>query len=144
MKFTAALASLSIALLPLVSAVSVSFDPVYDNASGSLTTVSCSDGSNGLINRGFSTFGSLPKFPHIGGAVAVEGFNSVNCGTCWQLTFTTGGVTRSVNVLAIDHASPGFNIAEGAMNDLTGGQAVQLGRIDAAAVQVASSVCGLT
>ncbi|KAF8894774.1 Asp f 13-like protein [Infundibulicybe gibba] len=142
MKFTAALASLSIALLPLVSAVSVSFDPTYDNPAGSTLTVSCSNGSNGLAGR-FPTFGSFPKFPNIGGAAAVEGFNSANCGTCWQLTFTSGGVTRSVNVLAIDHASPGFNIAEGAMNTLTGGLAEQLGRIDATATQVSSSLCGL-
>ncbi|KAF8894777.1 Asp f 13-like protein [Infundibulicybe gibba] len=134
MKFTAALASLSIALLPLVSAVDVTFDPTYDNAGGSTLTVSCSDGSNGLAGR-FPTFGSLPGFPNIGGAVAVEGFNSANCGTCWQLT--------SINVVAIDHASPGFNIAEGAMNTLTGGQAEQLGRISATATQVSASACGL-
>ncbi|KAF8894770.1 Asp f 13-like protein [Infundibulicybe gibba] len=142
MKFIAALASLSISLLPLVSAISVSFDPIYDNGGQSMAAVSCSDGSNGLLSR-FPTFGNVPQFPHIGGAEAVEGFNSANCGTCWQLTFTTGGVTRSVNILAIDHAASGFNIAEAAMDDLTGGQAVQLGRIDATATQVPSSVCGL-
>ncbi|KAF8894782.1 Asp f 13-like protein [Infundibulicybe gibba] len=143
MKVATALAALSISLLPPVSAASVSYDFTYDSAGRSLTTVSCSDGRNGLITRGFTTFGSLPKFPHIGGAAAVEGYNSVNCGTCWQLTFRTGGVTRSVNILAIDHASTGFNIAEAAMDELTGGQAVQLGRIDATAIQVDPSLCGM-
>lgn len=34
------------------TAVSVSFDQVYDNANGSLATVACSDGSNGLLTKG--------------------------------------------------------------------------------------------
>lgn len=61
------------------------------------------------------------------------------CGTCWQLTY--GG--RTINVLAIDHAASGFNIAEAALNELTNGQAVALGRVDATAVQVAASECKL-
>jgi len=36
-----------------------------------------------------------------------------------------------------------FNIAQAALDDLTDGQAVQLGRIDAQWVQVDASVCGL-
>ncbi|KAF5386696.1 hypothetical protein D9615_001977 [Tricholomella constricta] len=143
MKFSAILAPL--ALLPSMAlAVTLSYDPTYDNSQGSLTTVACSDGPNGLITAGFKTFGALPKFPYIGGAAAVEGWNSANCGTCWQLTYTnTKGVKKSINVLAVDHANAGFNIALAAMNDLTGGQAIQLGRIDVASTKVASSVCGL-
>jgi len=143
MKFAAILAP--IVLLPFTAlAVTLSYDPTYDNAGGSLTTVACSDGPNGLITAGYSTFGSLPKFPHIGGAAAVEGWNSANCGTCWQLTYTnTKGVSKSINVIAIDYTLAGFNIALAAMNELTGNQAVQLGRVDVASQQVAASVCGL-
>lgn len=61
------------------------------------------------------------------------------CGTCWQLSYSG----RTINVLAIDHAASGFNIAEAALNELTNGQAEALGRIDATAVQVAVSECGL-
>lgn len=61
------------------------------------------------------------------------------CGTCWTLTYNA----KTITVLAIDHASPGFNIALAAMNDLTNGQASQLGRIDATATQVPISQCGL-
>lgn len=43
----------------------------------------------------------------------------------------------------MDHAAQGFNIAQEALDQLTGGQAVQLGRIDADYVQVDASVCGL-
>jgi len=139
MKFAAILA-----LVPSALAVTLSYDPTYDNSGGSLSTVACSNGPNGLLTAGFTTFGSLPKFPHIGGAAAVEGWDSANCGTCWELTYTnTKGVSKSINVLAIDHAQAGFNIALAAMNELTGNQAVQLGRVDVASKQVAASVCGL-
>lgn len=145
MKFTSLLASLSLIALPTSTlAVTLAYDTVYDNASGSLATVACSDGANGLLTRGFTTFGSLPKFPHIGAAAAVEGWNSKNCGTCWKLTYTNAAkVTRSINVLAIDHAGAGFNVALAAMNELTGGQGTQLGRIDVTSAPAAASACGL-
>lgn len=145
MKFSAIFAAVAVAVLPSTTlAVTLAYDTTYDNASGSLTTVACSDGANGLIPRGFSTFGSLPKFPHIGAASAVAGWNSPNCGTCWQLTYTNAqGAKKSINVIAVDHAGSGFNVALSAMNELTNGQAVQLGRVDVASTQVAASVCGL-
>ncbi|KAI0750311.1 Cerato-platanin [Daedaleopsis nitida] len=138
MQFATLLVALS-ALASSALGVTVSYDETYDNASGSLTTVACSDGENGLIPKGFSTFGSLPHFPNIGGAAAVAGWNSDQCGTCWQLTYKG----RSINVLAVDHTDAGFNIALGAMNTLTNNQGVFLGRIDATATKVASSQCGL-
>ena len=48
-----------------------------------------------------------------------------------------------IYVLAIDHAAKGLNIAFSALNDLTGGQAEQLGRIEATVNQVAINKCGL-
>ena len=135
-----------LALLPsLVQGTVLSYDPAYDNAASSLTTVACSDGDNGLITRGFTTFGSLPKFPNIGGIGTIEGWNSRNCGTCHQLTYIhpTSGEKRSIDVLAIDKADNGFNIALEAMNELTGKQGEALGRVNVAAKQVAASVCGL-
>ncbi|KAI0628745.1 immunomodulatory protein [Trametes polyzona] len=139
MQFKAfAVAALAL-LVPSALGVTVSYDETYDNGSGSLATVACSDGSHGLLTKGFSTFGSLPHFPNIGGAAAVGGWNSDQCGTCWQLTYNG----KSINVLAVDHADAGFNIALQAMNTLTNGQARQLGRIDVSAKQVAASQCGL-
>ena len=123
----------------LALATTVAYNPAFDDAAGSLDSVACSDGPNGLTTRGYSTFGSLPKFPHISGAAAVAGWNSPNCGTCWELTYTNA----SINVIAIDRAGEGFNIALGALNELTGGQGMDLGRVDVAARQVTSSVCGL-
>ncbi|KAF7958128.1 hypothetical protein EAE96_003692 [Botrytis aclada] len=121
------------------TAITVSYDVGYDDSSRSLAVVSCSDGANGLLTKGYSTQGSLRNFPNIGGASTIAGWNDANCGNCYQLSY--GG--RSINVLAIDHANEGFNIGQQALDTLTGGQAVALGRIDASYIQVDRSVCGL-
>ncbi|CZR50164.1 probable SnodProt1 PRECURSOR [Phialocephala subalpina] len=135
MQLTATLFS----LVSLASAITVSYDTGYDDGSRSLSAVSCSDGTNGLLTKGYSTQSSLPSFPNIGGASVIAGWNSASCGTCWALTYNG----NTINVLAIDHANEGFNIAEAAMNTLTGGQAVALGRVDASYQQVDASACGL-
>nr|ABE73692.1 eliciting plant response-like protein [Trichoderma atroviride] len=123
-----------------VSADTVSYDTGYDDASRSLTVVSCSDGANGLITRyHWQTQGQIPRFPYIGGVQAVAGWNSPSCGTCWKLTYSG----KTIYVLAVDHSAAGFNIGLDAMNALTNGNAVQYGRVDATASQVAVSNCGL-
>ncbi|KAF8823757.1 hypothetical protein HHX47_DHR9000512 [Lentinula edodes] len=132
------------AFATLVAADTLQYDTAYDDASASLSTVACSDGSNGLLTRGFPTFGSLPSFPNIGAFGAVEGWNSANCGTCWQVTYSSNGVSTTVNVLAVDHAGDGLiNVSEEAMNTLTNGNAVALGAVTVTSVQVDSSACGL-
>ena len=117
---------------------SVTFDQTFDNPDGSLDTVACSNGPNGLETKGFTTFGSLPGFPFIGGGPNVTGFNSIECGTCWGLTDSTTGVT--INVLAID-VSSSFNIALAAMNTLTDGDAEILGRVTVTATSLPVSAC---
>lgn len=116
------------------------FDNTYDNSAGSTLTVSCSNGPNGLAGR-FPTFGSFPTFPNIGGAAAIAGFGSSNCGSCWNLTDPDTGV--SILLTAIDHAANGFNIAQEALDTLTNGNAVFDGSAPVNAVQVASSECGI-
>ncbi|GES57155.1 allergenic cerato-platanin Asp F13 [Aspergillus terreus] len=140
MKTAAATLALLGALLPAASAqqsVSVSYDERYDVSGSSMNTVSCSDGANGLVTK-YPTFGSVPNFPHIGGSPTIAGWNSANCGKCYQLTYGS----KSIYVTAIDAAPGGFNIALSAMNDLTGGQAVNLGRVQATYQEVAKSNCG--
>lgn len=152
MKSTITFASAFLAALNLATAapapavaqtVSVSFDPKFDVGTSSLNTVSCSDGPNGLVTAGFTDFASLPSFPRIGGAPTVEGWNSANCGACYELHYVNGKVDETITVLAVDAAPGGFNIGKQAMNLLTRNQADQLGRIDATFIQVADSVCGL-
>jgi hypothetical protein len=118
----------------------VSYDTGYDNGSRPLTAVSCSDGANGLITRyGWQTQQQVSKFPYIGGSDSIPGWNSANCGTCWSATYNG----KTIYILAIDHAGSGLNIALDAMNDLTNGNAVALGRVDATVAQVDVSNCGL-
>ncbi|KAJ3877028.1 Cerato-platanin [Lentinula edodes] len=116
------------------------FDTTYDNANQSLSTVACSDGVNGLLTKGFTTFGSLPTFPNIGGASAVTGFNSPNCGSCWNVTFTnsTTGDSTTLSILAIDVGS-GFVVSQEAMDNLTNDNAVALGVVNVDSVQVNAS-----
>lgn len=121
-----------------LATISVSYDPGYDNGNRALTSVSCSDGTNGLITKyKWNTQGQISNFPYIGGFVGIAGWNSPQCGSCYSITWNG----KTINILAIDHTETGFNIAEQAMNDLTGGNAVQLGRIDAQYVQVDISNC---
>jgi hypothetical protein len=144
MKLSLIFTSMVVLLTSVHAQLSVSYDTEYDNASQSLTTVACSNGPNGLMTRGFTTFGSLPNFPFIGGAPAVTGFDSPGCGTCWRLTYVNPQkVSTSINILAIDVASPNYNIALEALNRLTNNQAMFLGRVPVTAVQVAPSACGL-
>jgi hypothetical protein len=64
-----------------VSATVVTWDPVYDDGTRSLSTVACSDGSNGLLTKGYAVFKDLPTFPNIGGSSVVASWNSPNCGS---------------------------------------------------------------
>ncbi|OOF99409.1 hypothetical protein ASPCADRAFT_1089 [Aspergillus carbonarius ITEM 5010] len=120
------------------TSVSVSYDTKYDDSTGLLSTTACSDGPNGLINKGYSTFGSLPGFPNIGGALTIPGWNSPNCGACYALDYQ-GTV---VYITAVDAAPSGFNIGLDAMNALTNGQAVDLGRVTATYSPADPSNCG--
>ncbi|KAE8350624.1 Cerato-platanin-domain-containing protein [Aspergillus coremiiformis] len=122
--------------------VSVSYDQKFDVAGTSLNTVSCSDGVNGLISRGYTTFGSVPGFPNIGGAPTVGGWNSPNCGKCYQLHYQAGNIDKSIFVAAVDSAPGGFNIGLQAMNTLTNGLAQQLGRVNVDYTEVAPQSCG--
>lgn len=102
--------------------------------------MACSDGDNGLISRyKWETQAQIPRFPYIGGTSVVGGWNSSQCGSCWKLDYRS----RSVTVLAIDHVGAGFNIGLHALNELTGGRAVEVGRIEAQATQVDVKQCGL-
>jgi hypothetical protein len=146
MKTTATILPVLLSLLPsLTYGVSLSYDTTYDNPKGSLSIVACSDGSHGLLTRGYTTFDTLPSFPHIGGSDLVKGWNSPNCGSCYQITYAnvTSGAKNTVNFLVIDVALRGFNGGKLMMDELTGGHAAEIGIANVTAKQVGSSVCGL-
>ncbi|KAI0662845.1 Cerato-platanin [Cubamyces menziesii] len=140
MQFTS-LATLIVAAAALATsttATKVTWDATYDNKNGDLNTVACSNGKNGLVTKGFTTFGSLPDFPYIGGVAGVS-WNSTKCGTCWKLTYQG----NSIDVLAIDYAAEGFNIAKEAMQKLAGDAGVAAGSVNAQSIQLTSINCGL-
>ncbi|KAG2748327.1 Cerato-platanin [Suillus brevipes Sb2] len=146
MKFLITSTVAALATCATATSYSLSYDTHYDTGSNSLNTVACSDGSNGLESRGYTTFNSIPNFPYIGGAPQITGWNSAYCGSCWQITYTSPSVTATKYVTAIDvgdEARDGFNLSLEAMNGLTGGQAESLGRVTVTATQVDESNCGL-
>ena len=140
MKLSATVTIISlVASFSAVLATRVGYDTVYDNPNGSLSTVACSDGSNGMLTKGYTTFGSLPSFPNIGAAQAIAGWNSPACGSCWQISYGE----KSIYFIAIDRTNNGFVVSSEAMNTLTNGQAQDLGVISADTTQVSESSCGL-
>ena len=141
MKFATAIA---LFVLPtLTVATSVSYDTVYDKGSTSLDNVACSDGSNGVENRGYKIFSDLPTFPYIGGAPSITGYNSPACGSCYRLLYTASDGNKNViTYLAIDVADD-YNLSLTAMNNLTFGQAKHLGTVNAVVTDLDPSACGL-
>jgi hypothetical protein len=111
------------------------FDQTFDNPTGLLNNVACSNGDNGLAAK-FPTFADLPTFPFIGGAFDVA-WNSPNCGGCWEITNPANGA--SIFITAVDQAGAGFNIAEEAYKALNGGQLG--GGLDVVAQKVSPSIC---
>ena len=99
------------------SPLKVTWDGTYDNPSGSLNGVACSDGQYGLYAK-YKTFNHLPTFPFIGGAYDIV-WNSPNCGGCWRIFNRDNG--HAINLIGIDTAGAGFNIAQAAFKALSGG-----------------------
>ncbi|KAJ2917975.1 hypothetical protein MD484_g2465, partial [Candolleomyces efflorescens] len=81
-------ASLSSRGPPLIA--NIVYDDSLCTASRSLNTVACSTGANGLITKGYSTLSSLPSFPAVGAFPGV-GFNSPNCGGCYEIWYSGTG-----------------------------------------------------
>ncbi|RPA79461.1 Cerato-platanin [Ascobolus immersus RN42] len=133
MKFTLLAALLPAAVFGARVSTSISWDPIYSNGGQSLATVACSDGNNGLLTKGYSTFGSLPQFPNIGGSPTIGGWNSANCGKCYNLYYNNA----VVKVRAVDTAPGGWNVAKEVLDKLTGGRAEAVGRINGQYEEVA-------
>jgi len=144
MKYALAFASLPLFILPAFSSVmTLSYDTVYDDGATSLDRVACSNGNNGLVTRGYTTFASLPSYPYICGIEFVKGWNSPNCGTCYNVTYGNPGEKKTFSILAVDTDPNGMNIGENVMNKMTNGNAVEYGTVEADVEQVAESYCGL-
>lgn len=119
------------------TSLTVQYDTTYDNSSFPVGHVACSDGPNGLERKGYNTLGQLPDFPYVGASPTIAGWNSPNCGACYNITYNT----VSIYVMGIDTSSYAFVLSQAALDRLTGGQAVALGQITASYDAVDSSHC---
>ena len=135
---TSALLVLASALAATASIpVQVRYDGVYGNPALSTLNTACSNGINGLATKGYPTLGSLKNFPNLGASPTIEGWNSTQCGACYKLFY--GG--KGIYVTAVDHSATGFVLSTAAMNELTGGLAVELGTIAASYAPAAPVSC---
>lgn len=146
MKFTAVLGALAAFVVPQValaqSTVKVTYDLNYKNSTVPLNSTACSNGVNGLETRGYPTLGSLPTYPNTTGIPGLT-WNSTLCGSCWTLSYTfSNGTTTKVTVTAVDAAST-FNMAPQPFGFLAGIDGYEAGSVQATAIQVAASECGL-
>ena len=124
---------------PTPASVPVTYDNTYDNPTGSLFNVACSNGDNGLLTKGFTDFQSLPPFPYIGGAAAVEHWDSESCGSCWKLQYCD---KPPVYVIAVDNAAI-IQLGQPAFDQFAGEEGAKRGSVNATAVEVDPSFCGL-
>ncbi|KAG2129127.1 Cerato-platanin [Suillus clintonianus] len=143
MKFTLIVSLLSALTLPAFAIpADVTWDGTYSNPDASLNIVSCSDGKNGLLAKGYTTFSSLPSFPNIGGMPGTI-WNSTLCGSCWSLKYTTpSGNQTTVYVTAVDNAFT-YNISPQAFDELTEGTGFEIGKVRARALRVPDARCGM-
>ncbi|KAH8692343.1 allergenic cerato-platanin Asp F13 [Talaromyces proteolyticus] len=114
------------------------FDTSYDDTSLSLSTVTCSNGENGLMTKNYNTIADLPT-PNVAGSPTVKAWNDPNCGACYALTYNN----KTVNVLAIDSAIGEFNVALKVLNDLTNGHGQEFGNVEVVYEQVQATKCGM-
>ncbi|KAJ3033545.1 hypothetical protein HDV00_006080 [Rhizophlyctis rosea] len=128
---------------PKSGKTTVAYDTTYDSASLSTLSIACSDGKNGLYTKGYKKLGAIPGFPNIGAAFTVTGWNSPQCGKCYRLKYNDGKrVKKTIYLTAVDVARTGFVVSRKAMDTLTRGQAVQLGRVKVEWKQVGTYHCG--
>lgn len=116
---------------------SATFDTDYDDASLSLSTVTCSNGENGLVTKGYNTVGDLPT-QDVAGSLTVKGWNDVNCGACYSLSYKN----ETVYVVAIDAAIGEFNVAQKVLDKLTHGHAQEFGSVPVDYEKVDELNCG--
>ena len=141
MKFTSVFVALGLSAVSYAAStgaytVKATFSEFYDNGSLSTNNVACSE-----LTPKYPTLGSFPTFPNIGGAHAVSGFGSPECGSCWKITDPLTDVT--IYVTAIDTAGVGFDLSLEALNTLTDNNATGPGSAEVIAYQVDASECGL-
>ncbi|KAI6115456.1 Cerato-platanin [Pisolithus croceorrhizus] len=130
--------SLSVPVLAQMT-TSLAYDAIYGDANLPLSRLACSDGSNGLESKGYTTLSSFSNFPYLGGAPTVADWNDPSCGKCYAVTYGK----NTIKVIALDVSKDGFTVSPQVMDTLTDGQANALGRVEVTAAEVPASECSL-
>nr|AGL40512.1 cerato-platanin 10 [Moniliophthora perniciosa] len=117
----------------------------FDNGDYSFNNVACSNGEHGMLAKKLNKFGDLPRNAngvnvYGGGVFTVSGWGDEECGSCWEVYYND----RKVRVIAVDTAQDGFNLPKKGMDELTNGQAYDLGVIEVTTQKLKPSDCGLT
>ena len=110
---------------PLVTTYSAVSNSYYDNPTGSLNGVACSN-----IQPFYPLFHDIPHFPFVGGGFNTT-YHSQNCGAIWRLTNIATG--QHIHFVSID-SSGSFDLSEHAF--LAVGGNTSLGSVDVDATLV--------
>jgi len=87
----------------LVATYKAVYNPIYDNPTGSLNGVACSN----IVNK-YPQFHDIPFFPFVGGGINTT-YNSQNCGAIWRITnIKTGNYLHFVSI----DSSSSFDLSE--------------------------------
>ena len=93
---------------PMVDMYLALYNPIYDNPTGSLNGVACSN-----IEPKYKQFQNIPHFPFVGGGINTT-YGSQHCGAIWRLKNRNTGV--SIDFVSIDSSSffgsGSFNLSE--------------------------------
>ncbi|KAG1772408.1 Cerato-platanin [Suillus occidentalis] len=137
MKFTLVVALLSAFALPVFGDPAyVTWDTAYSDPSASLATVSCSDGKNGLLTKGYTTFG------HPSLHSPTSEVSQAVSGTPPYVYTTPSGHQTTVYITAVDNSYT-FNVSPHTFDDLTDGTGFEAGKVKVRAVRVSPSKCGM-
>lgn len=147
MKLSAVAAVLGLATPVFSQTYTLLYDTLYDGTQTQfLHNVACSTGPNGLITYGYNTMGEIPTYPNLGGAPQVEGYNSIYCGSCWDLTYTDSrGESSSVTYTAVNsgNGADGYSMSFAGMDSFTNGNAEVFGIVSITASELPRSACGM-
>ncbi|KAF9815285.1 hypothetical protein IEO21_04648 [Rhodonia placenta] len=115
MKLPTIALAFAITIIPTALAQSyplipLAYSTIYDEPSALVTVLTCGEQ---LKTLGYTTLGSLPGYPYIGGSVNVTDgdASSPNCGECALINFAGAFAT----VLLVDHADEGIVVSEEVM-----------------------------
>ncbi|EED79536.1 predicted protein [Postia placenta Mad-698-R] len=113
MKMFALAAVLATAVIPIAhtyTLVPLAYSTIYDEASTPVDELTCGAQLKAL---GYTTLGSLPGFPYIGGSANVTDADAAKrgCGECVLINFA-GAFAK---VLVVDHADEGIVVSEQTM-----------------------------